>query len=673
MHLYLADEVARAVTRAAECPDMDADRNRLLFEATVDYAVFHLSPAGVIQTWNIGAERIFGYEATEIVGRDGSVLFIPEDNFRGVPERELKFATETGRAQDSRWHLRKDGSRFWANGVMIGLRNDAGDLVGLAKIIKDDTDLKQSEELLQYQLNLADAIASNAAEALFLVDNDGRTTFANPTAEAMFGWTSEELVGHSLHEKLHSGLVGMSTLAGQRPYEPGLVSGETSRGQEGFFTHREGHPVPISYSIAPIRGDGKVAGAVLIVRDLTEQRRTEAVQRENEEALQQAQKLESIGVLAGGIAHDFNNLLTGIMGNAGLARRAIMAGRSEQAAALLRDVLAASERAADLTRQLLAYAGKGRFVIQPVDLCRLVTEVSTLIRASISKMVTLVIDVPDDCILVEADRAQLQQLVMNLVINGGEAIGDQPGTLTVRIRTEHFTERREQPRTEGFPITTGDYVRIDVSDTGAGMDDETRSRIFEPFFTTKFLGRGLGLSAALGIVRGHRGAIGVRSEPGTGTTFTILLPVPGEVRRTERASGHTSFEYEPQGAGTILVADDEEGVRSLVASVLQDAGYTVELASDGGQAVERLRQLRDQVRLVLLDMTMPILGGAEAATELRRIRPDIPIIAMSGYGDIEVLQHFSRAGVDDFLPKPFNPDQLAAKVRDALAPMVRDT
>jgi len=651
---------------------MDADRYRLLFEATVDYAVFHVSPAGMVETWNIGAERIFGYEAPEIIGRHASILFTPEDNLQGVPERELKFAMETGRAQDSRWHLRKDGSRFWANGVMVGLRDDAGSLVGLAKIVKDDTDLKQSEELLQYQLNLADAIASNAAEALFLVDSEGRTTFANPTAEAMFGWTSDELVGQFLHQKLHFGPEGIPTFLGDSPTEHVIRTEETVREEEGLFSHKGGHSVPVSCSIAPIRGDGAIAGAVLVVRDLTEQRRTEATERENEQALQQSQKLESIGVLAGGIAHDFNNLLTGIMGNAGLARRAIAAGRSEQAAALLRDVLAASERAADLTRQLLAYAGKGRFVIQPVDLGRLVTEVSTLIRASISKKITLVMDVPDDCILVDADRAQLQQLVMNLVINGGEAIGDQPGTLTVRIRTEHFTERRERPRTEGFPIVTGDYVRVDVSDTGDGMDDETRSRIFEPFFTTKFLGRGLGLSAALGIVRGHRGAIGVRSEEGKGTTFTILLPVPQEVRRAERISGHTSIDYESNGGGTILVADDEEGVRSLVASVLEEAGYTVELASDGGEVVKRLRELGDRVRLVILDLTMPALGGGEAATELRQIRPDIPIIAMSGYGDLELMQHFGQAGVDDFLPKPFSPGQLAAKVRDALAPIVED-
>jgi two-component system, cell cycle sensor histidine kinase and response regulator CckA len=649
---------------------MADDRYRRLFESTFDYAVFHLTLDGTVETWNPGAQRIFLYEPGEIIGRSGTLLFTPEDNLQGVPEHELRFAIQSGRAEDSRWHIRKDGSRFWANGVMVGLRDESGTVTGVAKIIRDDTELKRAEELLQYQLNLADAIANNAAEGLILVDKEGRLTFINPSAASMFGWSQEELVGELLHDRLRCRSPDGNWLSSEEcPHMKVLITGETVRSEEDYFLHKDGRLVPISSSVSPIPSDSTIGGAVLVMRDLTQQKSSEAAQRENEEALQQAQKLESIGVLAGGIAHDFNNLLTGIMGNAGLARRALNTGKAEQAASLLGDVLSASQRAADLTRQLLAYAGKGRFIIAPVDLCKLVSEVSSLIRASISKKISLVINVPDDCPLVEADKAQLQQLVMNLVINGGEAIGDEPGTLTVRVRTEHFTERRERPRSEGFPIVTGEYVRIDVTDTGAGMDPETRNRIFEPFFTTKFLGRGLGLSAALGIVRGHRGAISVRSEPGRGTTFTVLLPVPRDARVSDRVSGRFSVETGFQGAGIILVADDEEGIRALVSNVLGEAGYTVELAEDGQQAVERLRDLGDDVRLILLDLTMPELGGAEAATELRRMHPNTPIVAMSGYGDIEVLQRFSEAGVDEFLPKPFTPEELAAKVRDVLSPV----
>jgi PAS domain S-box-containing protein len=542
--------------------------------------------------------------------------------------------------------------------------------VSLAKIVRDDTERHRAEQLLQYQANLAEAITSNVAEALFLLDTEGRITFVNAMASTTFGWTREELVGELLHEKLLCRRADAPWTTDNCAHLRVLEKGETLRDVDDYFQHRDGRRVPVSCSIGPIHSENGIAGAVMVVRDLTEARQAASAERENEEALRQAQKLESIGVLAGGIAHDFNNLLTGIMGNAGLASRAVNAGRTEQADKLLADVLAASRRAADLTRQLLAYAGKGKFVIVPVDLCRLVSEVSTLIRASISKKITLVIDVPEECPVVEADRVQIQQLVMNLVINGGEAIGDNPGTLTVRVRTEHLTERREQLRSQGFPIAPGDYVRIDVSDTGSGMDPETRDRIFEPFFTTKFLGRGLGLSAALGIVRGHRGAIGVRSAPGSGTTFTVLLPVRRDLQRPVRTSGKVGIPYDVQGVGTILVADDEDPVRTLAATVLKDAGYSVELARDGAEAVQRLREQGDRIRLILLDLTMPVLGGAEAASELRRIHPGIPIVAMSGYGDKEVMQRFGDVGIDDFLAKPFTPEQLAGKVRDVLTPVL---
>ena len=650
---------------------MEDDRYRQLAESLVEYAVFHVGLDGLIESWNPGAERIFGYTPDEIIGQHGSVLFIPEDVFRGEPELEMKFALETGRAADNRWHLRKDGTRFWANGVMVSLRSTDGLATGLAKVMQDSSQQKQSDELLQYHLSLADAIASNAAEALFLVNADGRTTFANPSAEAMFGWGREELIGEFLHQRLHRECPDESSHSlAECPVMKVLASGETLRGQEDYFRHRDGRLVPITCSTAPIQGDGQMAGAVLVVRDISEEKLADAVEREREEALRQAQKLESIGVLAGGIAHDFNNLLTGIMGNAGMARRAVLAGRTEHAATLIGDVLKASERAADLTRQLLAYAGKGRFLVQPLDLCQLITEVSTLIRSSISKKITLVLDVPEQCSPIEGDRTQLQQLVMNMVINGGEAIGDQAGTLTVRLREEHFTERRERLRTEGFPIFPGQYIRIDVIDTGAGMDQETRDRIFEPFFTTKFLGRGLGLSAALGIVRGHRGAIGVRSEPGSGTTFTVLLPVMRMPHSPERGSEDTGPERERQGVGTVLVVDDEPAVRALCEGILAEAGYGVVLAEDGIQAVDQAQAMGERINLVVLDLTMPRMAGAETARELRRILPGVPIVAMSGYGDLEVMERFRGAQIDDYLPKPFSPEQLVAKVGGALADRV---
>ena len=181
---------------------MAHDRYQQLFESTVDYAVFHLSLDGTVETWNPGARRIFLYEPGEIIGRSGTLLFTPEDNLEGVPEHELRFATQSGRAEDSRWHIRKDGSRFWANGVMVGLRDEAGTVTGVAKIIRDDTELKRAEELLQYQVNLADAIANNAAEGLMLVDKEGRLTFINRSAQSMFGWSPDELVGELLHDRL---------------------------------------------------------------------------------------------------------------------------------------------------------------------------------------------------------------------------------------------------------------------------------------------------------------------------------------------------------------------------------------------------------------------------------------------------------------------------------------
>jgi nitrogen-specific signal transduction histidine kinase/CheY-like chemotaxis protein len=394
-----------------------------------------------------------------------------------------------------------------------------------------------------------------------------------------------------------------------------------------------------------------------VVLDVTERRQAE-------DALRQAQKLESIGVLAGGIAHDFNNLLTGIMGNASLALRTLPGDGAARAHPLLQDVIRASERAADLTQQLLAYAGKGRFFIQQVDLPALVREISGLVRTSIPKKVALQLHT-GACPPVEADASQLQQVVMNLVINGAEAIGDAPGVVTVTTGARRCTAAELRRRFPGADLPAGEYVQLEVRDTGSGMDAATRARIFDPFFTTKFTGRGLGLAAVLGIVRGHRGAIAVESATGQGTTFTVVLPAAEAL--APAAPAPVDAAVEPTGAGDVLVVDDEEVVRRLAQSALEEYGYGVVVAGHGLEAVDLVRRAPDRFRAVLLDMTMPVMNGEEAIGHLQRLRPDLPVIVSSGYGEVEALRRFEGARVAGFLQKPYTARQLADAVRAALA------
>ncbi len=398
---------------------------------------------------------------------------------------------------------------------------------------------------------------------------------------------------------------------------------------------------------SPVRdAAGKVVRWFGVCMDIHDQREVEAAAR-------QSQKLESIGLLASGIAHDFNNLLTGILGNASLALHAMPQG--SPAARMVGEVVKASRRAAALTGQLLAYAGKGQSHAEPVDLAKLVHEISGLLRASLPKKVSVKLELRDALPPVKADPSQLQQVIMNLVINGAESIGPRSGTVRLRTEEVRLTEADVGARFPGFDIGPGAYVRLEVSDNGSGMDPETLARIFDPFFTTKFMGRGLGLAATLGIVRGHRGAIAVHSEPGEGSVFSLILPA------TTTAADRTEPPAEVEGRrGTevILVADDEEVVRRTARAALEGYGYRVLEAADGVEALECFRQRSDDIALALLDMTMPAMSGDEAARHCLRIRPDLPIIASSGYGEVEAKRRFSDIAIGGFLQKPYSAEQL---------------
>ena len=385
--------------------------------------------------------------------------------------------------------------------------------------------------------------------------------------------------------------------------------------------------------------DGQVVGASAIARDITDRRRAEEQQRRLEEQLQQGQKLESLGVLAGGIAHDFNNLLVGILGNAELVLDGMPTDARERES--IERIRRSANRAADLTKQMLAYSGKGRFVVEPLDLSARVREMSELLNTSMSKSVRLHKELAEDLPRIEADAAQMSQVIMNLITNASEAIGDGGGTVSLRTGVMEVDAGYLAGARVGADAPGGQYVYIEVCDSGCGMDEETAARIFEPFFTTKFTGRGLGLAAVLGIVRGHHGAIKVESSPGQGTAIRVMFPVTGRTVRAHASSPRTS--PTPNGAGTVLVVDDEEEVRSVARDILERDGFRVLLAEDGRVAQTVFREHAADIDVVLLDLTMPHAGGEATLDEIRRVRNDAAVVVSSRLHRRRTCRNASRA------------------------------
>jgi signal transduction histidine kinase len=401
-----------------------------------------------------------------------------------------------------------------------------------------------------------------------------------------------------------------------------------------------------------------------IAININDRKRAEEEDSRLRAQLLQAQKHESLGVLAGGIAHDFNNLLAGILGNSDLALMDIP--RSSPAHVCLKDITKASRRASELTRQMLAYSGKGHFVIKTLNLSEIVDDMAYTLSSSVPKKITLRTELATGLPHIEADTAQMKQTIMNLVTNASEAFDkDRSGTITISTGIKDCSREymarsyldEEQP--------AGKYVTLEVSDTGTGIDIATLDKIFDPFFSTKFTGRGLGLAAVMGIVRGHKGALIVDSIPDKGSSFSVLFPV----------SEHSSRQYlkkpdfinnECGDKGTILLVDDEETVLNLGKRMLERSGFSVITATDGKQGVGLFREHADQISCVLLDMTMPLMNGEEALLELRKIRPNVPVILLSGYDEKELMKRCSLSGLNGFIQKPYELSDFRAQVVAAI-------
>jgi PAS domain S-box-containing protein len=420
----------------------------------------------------------------------------------------------------------------------------------------------------------------------------------------------------------------------------------------------------IEWHSYPQRLDGALDGRVWSFRDITERIRAEEERRRLEAQMQHVQKLESLGVLAGGIAHDFNNLLVGILGQAGLALAEL-----EPESALhdrLTQIQRSAQHAADLTNQMLAYSGKGRFVLQSSDLSEIVGELTHLLRASVSKSAEIVLDLHPSLPAFEGDSVQIRQVIMNLITNASDAIGETGGTIVVQTGQMRATREYLADAWIGADQPEGTYVFAEVQDTGCGMDAATLARIFDPFFSTKFTGRGLGLAAVLGIVRGHHGAIKIASQPGAGTTFRVLLPATQAAVAPVTLPAPTATRA--ASGARVLVVDDEAGVRTVARESLKRAGFEVVTANDGVEALEVLEQQEGRFDAVLLDLTMPRMSGVEAFSLIKGRHPQLHVVLTSGYSAHDVS---ARCGSDDiagFVQKPFMPAVLVRTMLEVLTP-----
>jgi PAS domain S-box-containing protein len=609
-----------------------------IVESSID-AVLGLDLNMNVISWNAGAERLYGYTASEMVGKPTDAIVPPEliaerNRFWEEGRRGAVSAIETVR-------ITKDGRRLQVSVSLFPIVDRDGRVISMGSIARDITDRKREEEARRLAEEQLRTVAENAPVILFATDRDGVCTLAEGRGLASIGMDPRQIVGRSA--------LGVSILRIGESVRRALA-GET------FNDLVEYSGLSFECRYTPLHDEaGSVSGVIAVATDITERKKAE-------EALQQAQKLESLGLLAGGIAHDFNNLLVGILGNAGLALAEL--APESPARGSVEEIENTARRAADLVRQMLAYSGKGRFIIRRLNLNTLIEEMTHLLQISIGKSAVLKYNFASSLPAVEADATQLRQIIMNLVINASEAIGERSGVITVstgmmRADRAYLTETYLSP-----DLAEGDYVYLEVSDTGAGMDQATRERIFDPFFTTKFTGRGLGLAAVLGIVRGHNGAIKVYSEPGRGTTFKALFPCVDAPIDVESAAAPPAVAWKAEG--TVLIIDDEETVRAVTARAVERMGFTTLIAADGREGVALFQANAGQVVCVLLDMTMPHLNGEETFGEIRRIDPDARVILMSGYNEQDATNSFAGKGLAGFLQKPYQLATLREALREAI-------
>jgi len=585
-------------------------------------------------------------------------LILPED-LRAACEDFRQHCTDSNHnTHDQLVRFRhQDGSAVMVRCHGLAIRDASGKPVRMLGVHHDVSAILQEEghRVSEQQFRL---FFEKAAVGAVQLDQNLRIIRVNQRYCEITGYSAKELLGrdpttfdHPEERQADQEAVA-SFLRGESPlYE-----------REKRYVRKNGEIIWVLVTAAAIRDEaGNLVSTASIVMDITARKHADEERGVFAAQLQQTQKLECLAILSGGIAHDFNNLLTGIMGYCDLAQMNLPS--TSTARPLIEKAVNSARQAAELTKQMLAYSGKGRFVLEPLNLSNVVEDMGRLAHISIARKCVLKYNLQADLPMVQADAAQMHQLLMNLIVNASEAIGERSGIITISTSIKHCDRNFLAQTYINDHLDEGDYVVLEVADDGSGMSPEVQSKIFDPFFTTKFTGRGLGLSAVLGIVRGHQGAITCTSEVGKGTTFTVFFPT---MSQQAKPPGQPTKTSNWEGSGTVLVVDDEESIRELATLMLTDLGFTVVQACDGQEAVDIFKKDPAKFALVLLDMTMPHLDGAETFREMRRIRADLKVILSSGYSEQTATSGFVGKGLAGFLHKPYRHEELEAIVRKVL-------
>lgn len=625
----------------------EGGRFRLLVDAITDYAIYMLSPEGIVTSWNTGAQRFKGYQPSEILGEHFSRFYLEEDRAAGAPARALATASEDGRFEGEGWRQRKDGSRFWAHVVIDPIRRPSGELIGYAKITRDLTERMAAEKAIrQSEEQFRRLIQGVSDYAIYMLDPDGNVSSWNFGAERIKGYRPQEIIGRHFStfytpEDRESGLPEIAL---------GLARTEGRFEREGWRVRKDGTRFWASVVIDVIRDDeGDVIGFAKITRDITEKMETQRALEQAREELFQSQKMEAIGQLTGGIAHDFNNLLMAVLGSLEILKKRMPQDLS--LTSLVDNAMQGAQRGAALTQRMLAFSRRQELHMEPIDLSGLIRGMMDMLSRSLGPLTVIETSFPVRLPTILTDPNQLEMAILNLVVNARDAM-PSGGRIMLRASEESL------PSGKG-PLSPGRYVRIAVIDEGEGMDAKTLEQAITPFFTTKGVGKGtgLGLSMVQGLVSQSGGRLTMKSSLGEGTTAELWFPVAIVERATEATADRPQQEENAPRRLRIVAVDDDGLVLMNTTLMLEDLGHTVFEAMAGPEALDILR--KQQVDLVICDHAMPRMTGAQLAQAIRNEWPEMPIILASGYAEIPQgadIVNLPRLG------KPFSQAQLAEAI-----------